>query len=82
MKIKTYLLITFLLSTMNYIAAKTTSDIKISETSCTGVNAKIERLYSQLRAGYKVKQGEVWKAKLRKLKKQRYACKKKRFSTR
>ncbi len=82
MRIKIYILIALLLSTMNYVAAKRVSTTKISETNCAGVNTKIERLNSQLRAGYKVKQGEVWKAKLRKLKKQRYACRKKNFSTR
>jgi len=82
MKVKAILLITIVLSTMNYDAAKRTNTTKISETNCTGVNTKIERLNSQLRAGYKVKQGEVWKVKLRKLKKKRYACRKKNFSTR
>ncbi len=82
MKIKLLLLIILLLSTMHYNAAKRGSTTKVSETNCTGIDTKIERLNSQLRAGYKVKQGEVWKAKLRKLKKRRYACKKKRFSTR
>lgn len=82
MKFKMLILITLLLSTMNYVAAKRGNSTKVSETNCTGIDVKIERLNSQLRAGYKVKQGEVWKAKLRKLKKRRYACKKKRFSTR
>lgn len=66
---------------MNYYAAKRGNTTKVSETNCTGIDTKIERLNSRLRAGYKVKQGEVWKAKLRKYKKQRYACRKKRYST-
>ena len=57
------------------------SRIEVSKKSCKGINIKIGKLQSQLRRGYAVKKGEVWKKQLRVLKKNKYDCWKKRFST-
>jgi len=55
--------------------------IKVSEKSCTKVDKKISHINSTLRAGYSLKKGEQLKKKLRKLQKQKFACRMKRFAT-
>jgi hypothetical protein len=52
---------------------------KVNEHVCKSVNAKIDQVNSQLRAGYTVKRGEQLKEKLRDLKKQHRACRLKKF---
>jgi len=58
------------------------SRLMVNEKSCKGIDIKIEKLNSQLRSGYTLKKGEVWKSKLRVLKKNKFDCRMKRFSTR
>ena len=55
--------------------------ISINKKKCAGVNKKMQRINSQLKAGYNLKKGEVLKDKLRKLDKQKYACSRKRYPT-
>ena len=51
----------------------------VTDKSCRKVVKKIKLLESQLRQGYSLKRGEKLKKRLRKLKKQRYACYKARL---
>ena len=53
--------------------------VKVNETVCKSVNAKIDQVNSQLRAGYTVRRGEQLKEELRNLKDQHRACRLKRF---
>ena len=62
-------------------ARKSTASKSINKKKCAGVNKKMQRINSQLKAGYNLKKGEVLKDKLRKLEKQKYACSKKRYPT-
>ncbi len=78
MPIKALLIPSILLFSINIYAV---NKVKISASSCIGIDPKITNLNSHLRMGYSVKKGEVLKKKLRKLKQQRYACKMKRFPT-
>ena len=61
--------------------ATASKSIGINEKKCAGVNKKIQRINSQLKAGYNLKKGEVLKDKLRQLDKQKYACSRKRYPT-
>ncbi len=51
----------------------------VSQSQCKKIQSKMSKVNSQLRAGYKVKQGEKLKAKLREFKKVRNQCKRKRY---
>ncbi|MCP4412384.1 MAG: hypothetical protein GY808_07435 [Gammaproteobacteria bacterium] len=57
------------------------SRLEVNEKSCKGIDIRIDKLNSQLRKGYTLKKGEVWKSKLRILKKNKFNCRMKRFST-
>jgi len=61
--------------------ATTSKSISIDKKKCAGVNKKIQRINSQLKAGYSLKKGEALKDKLRQLDKQKYACSRKRYPT-
>ncbi|WP_159579908.1 hypothetical protein [Alteromonas sp. KUL106] len=56
------------------------SDFKPSKYQCSGIEQRIEKINSRMRAGYSTKEGEQLKEQLRSLKKQRNECKKKGFS--
>jgi hypothetical protein len=58
------------------LAAKT-----VNEKSCRKVAKQIKQVESQMRQGYSLKKGEQLMNRLRKLKKQRYACHKARLPT-
>lgn len=51
-----------------------------TQYKCSGIELRIERINSKMRAGYTAREGERLKEELRTLKKQRYACKKKGLS--
>jgi hypothetical protein len=70
-------------STCSEAARKNTTSksTNINKKQCAGVNKKIQRINSQLKAGYNLKKGEILKNKLRKLEKQKYACSRKRYPT-
>lgn len=61
--------------------ATASKNLNINKKQCAGVNKKIQRINSQLKAGYNLKRGEVLKDKLRKLEKQKYSCSRKRYPT-
>ena len=61
--------------------ATASKSISINKKKCAGVNKKIQRINSQLKAGYSLKKGEALKDKLRQLDKQKYACSRKRYPT-
>jgi hypothetical protein len=61
-------------------SAKSDDTIKLTERQCGRTNSEIKKLNQKLRAGYRVREGERLKDKLRKIKKQRYLCKKQGFA--
>ncbi|MFT5452983.1 MAG: hypothetical protein ACI9N9_002481 [Enterobacterales bacterium] len=83
MKILLFIIGLLFLSINSEAAKKKTASksISINKKKCAGVNKKMQRINSQLKAGYNLKKGEVLKDKLRKLEKQKYACSRKRFPT-
>jgi len=83
MRIHLILLILMLIGTSLDAAVKTKASkhIKVNKKICIGINKKIETINSLLRVGYSLKKGEVLKAKLRKLEKQKYTCSRKRYPT-
>ncbi len=52
-----------------------------SKYSCQGIEKRIDKINSKMRAGYSSREGERLKDELRQLKKQRNSCKSKGFST-
>jgi len=54
---------------------------EVSDNNCAGLDNRIKNLNKKMRAGYSASQGEIWKEQYRKLNKQKYSCRKKRFST-
>ncbi len=74
---KTITLILLML-TVTYSSAN--SGFTPSKYQCAGIEQKIDNINSRMRAGYSTQEGEQLKEQLRKLKKQRYECKKKGFS--
>ncbi len=54
---------------------------EVSKHSCKRIEAKIDHVNSQMRAGYTLERGERLKEEFRRLKKIRNKCKKKRFPT-
>ena len=77
LKVKVVLFILISLSAAALQGAK----VDVSKKSCLTIDGKIKKQDSKLRAGYSLKQGEKWKHKLRFLKKQKYACRMKRYPT-
>ena len=78
------IIISLLLVSINIEAAKKSTaskSLSINKKKCAGINKKIQRINSQLKAGYNLKKGEVLKDKLRQLDKQKYACSRKRYPT-
>ena len=77
------MVMTLLFLQHTFAAKKQSSSKKVtySKQKCAGIDKKIDRLNSQMRAGYNLKKGERLKAKLRSLEKKKYGCRMKRFST-
>lgn len=57
-----------------------TPNFKPSKSACAGIDKKIERVNDQLRAGYRLHEGERLKEELRTLKSKRYSCTSKGYS--
>ena len=57
------------------------SNFEPSKYSCSGIEKRIKNINSKMRSGYSAREGERLREELRTLKDHRYACKKKRFST-
>ena len=84
MKILLLIITALLFVSINSEAARKNTafkSAKVNKKQCAGVNKKIQRINSQLKAGYSLKKGEVLKDKLRKLDKQKYTCSRKRYPT-
>ena len=56
------------------------SNFTPSKYQCAGIEQRIGKINSKMRAGYSAREGEQLKNQLRSLKQQRYECKKKGFS--
>lgn len=76
-KMTNYILSSLIAVSLLVITAK--AEFTPSERTCTGLDKKIKTLVSKMRAGYKIKQGERYRAKLKQFKNHRYQCKQKRF---
>lgn len=76
-KMTNYILSSLVAVTLMVITAK--AEFTPSDRTCTGLDKKIKTLVSKMRVGYKIKQGEKYRAKLKQFKNRRYQCKQKRF---
>ena len=74
---KTYTLLLLLVAATYSFAG---SNFTPSKYQCAGIEQRIDKINSKMRAGYSAREGEQLKNQLRNLKKQRYECKKKGFS--
>ena len=78
MKMKKITILIPLMLTATYSFAN--SGFTPSKYQCSGIEQRIDKINSRMRAGYSTKEGEQLKQQLRDLKKQRNECKKKGFS--
>tara|TARA_Y100000296_G_scaffold44761_1_gene51335 strand:- start:161 stop:403 length:243 start_codon:yes stop_codon:yes gene_type:complete len=78
MKMKKTTTLILLMLTATYSFAN--SSFTPSKYQCSGIEQRIDKINSKMRAGYNIREGEQLKEQLRNLKKQRNECKKKGFS--
>lgn len=60
-------------------AANSRNDIRVSKYICASVGDDIDRINSQMRAGYNAREGERLRDRLRLLKKTKNKCKKSHY---